>query len=344
MVGFVSFIVVLSLLVFVHELGHFAAAKISGVRVTEFGFGYPPRLLTLGSWQGTKITLNALPIGGFVRMSEDDPTDEAGLANRGRLVRAFVLSAGALMNVVLAIVLYSITFMIGAITLYEGPGAGIYAVSPQSPADIAGLLPGDTIVTIDGQTLGDVDQAVTAIQAKLGQPMQLVVRRNDVLLDPIVLTPRVDPPPGEGSLGVALHLPLTVQSYPVWEAIPLGLRTTYNAMRSMVWGIRAAIRGELAFQVSGPVGIYQTTADAAKSGFGRLLEFAAFLSVNLFLVNLLPLPALDGGRLIFVLLEWIRGGRRIAARKEGFVHAAGMVLLLCFMVVVTYRDYLRYFR
>jgi len=134
MVGVFSFVIVFSVLIFVHELGHFAAAKLNGVRVEEFGFGYPPRLVSFGVWRGTEITLNALPIGGFVRMSEDDPTQPGSLARKSWRVRALVYSAGALMNLLLAMILYSVTFMVGALTPVDAPGAGIYYVVPSSPA------------------------------------------------------------------------------------------------------------------------------------------------------------------------------------------------------------------
>jgi regulator of sigma E protease len=334
---------VFSLLIFVHELGHFVTAKLAGVKVSEFGFGYPPRLVKLGQWRETEITLNALPVGGFVRMNEDDPSVEGGLASKSRGTRALVLAAGALMNVVLAIVLYSITFLTGALTPVDVPGAGIYSVSPNSPAQAAGLRPGDTIVRIEGQTVEDVDEAVALIQENLGEPMEIVIRRDGELIGPVVATPRVDPPPEQGALGVSLDLPLERQTYPIWEAIPLGIRTTFNAMLALFYGIRAAIRGTMPLQVTGPIGIYQTTTEVARTGIERLLEFTAFLSLNLFLVNLLPLPALDGGRLIFILIEWIRGGKRVPPEKEGLVHAIGMLVLLALMLVVTFYDYVRYF-
>ena len=343
MVGLVSFIVIFSLLIFVHEAGHFIAAKLVKVRVDEFGFGYPPRLFVLGKWRGTKITLNWLPFGGFVRMSEDDPTVEGSLASKGRTARAFVYVAGALMNVVLAIVLYSITFMLGALTPTEGPGAGIYWVSPESPAEAAGIRPGDTIIVIDGVTVRDVDQAIELVRDRVGQEIEMILRRDDEPLAPVSVTPRVDPPPNEGAMGVSLGEPWSRRSYPVWEAIPLGFRATYNAVRGIAFMIQAAIRKQLPFQISGPIGIYKETAQVASTGYEHLVEFTAFLSINLFLVNLLPLPALDGGRVIFILLEWLRRGRRVPPEKEGFVHAMGMIVLIALMVMVTFMDYMRYF-
>ena len=343
MSGFLSFVLVFGVLVFVHELGHFTVAKLSGVQVDEFGFGYPPRLMKLGTWRGTAITVNLLPIGGFVRMSEDDPSEPASLARKGRGTRALVYVAGALMNVVLAVMLYSITFMLGSLQPVDGPGAGVYVVTPGSPAEQVGIMPGDTIVTIDGQSIDDPQQAVDMIGARVGDPIEVVVRRDGALLEPIVVTPRTNPPPNEGALGVALDEPLGVRTYPMWEAIPLGIRATWGAVQSLFYGIQAAIRGQLPFQVTGVIGIYHITTEVAKTGLVRLLEFTAWLSLNFFLVNLLPLPALDGGRLIFVVLEWVRGGRRVSPEKEGLVHAIGMLVLLALMVVVTVADYMRYF-
>jgi len=344
MVGFVSFIIVFGLLIFVHELGHFMAAKLFGVRVEEFGFGYPPRLLKLGQWRETEITLNALPLGGFVRMWETDTSVPESLANKPRGVRALVYTAGSLMNIALAAVLFSVTFMAGTLVPTEGPGAGIYYVSPNSPADEAGLRPGDTILRINAEEIADAQEAVGIIRSNLGQPIEITVRRGDRPLPPITLTPRADPPPEEGAVGVALDLPLVRQSFPVWRAVPMGLRATVNSVLGIFYGIRAAIRGQVPLEVSGPIGIYQTTAEVAKTGWERLMEFTGFLSVNLFLVNLLPLPALDGGRLIFILLEWVRRGKRVPPEKEGLVHALGMVALLAVMAFVTYLDFQRYFR
>lgn len=343
MTGLLSFVAVFGLVVFAHELGHFVAARLTGVAVQEFGFGYPPRLLRLFRWRETDFTLNLLPLGGFVRMAEDDPTVPGSLARKGRLTRAFVLSAGALMNVVLAVVLYSITFMAGTLTPVEGTGAGIYLVGENSPAQQAGLLPGDTMVEIEGVTVRDAEEAKALIQQHLGQEITLVVRRDGALLPPLTLTPRINPPPNEGAVGVVIDLPLEVRAYPVWEAVPKGVVAVTNNVVGLVRAVREAIRGAIPFEVSGPIGIYRATVEVSRTGWVRLFEFTAFLSTNLFLLNLLPLPALDGGRLVFVLLEWVRGGRRVAPEKEGFVHAVGMMLLIALMVVVTVLDYRRYF-
>jgi len=247
------------------------------------------------------------------------------------------------MNVVLAVVLYTITFTTGALVPFDGPGAGIYWVSPESPAASAGIRAGDTIVSVAGEPVDSVEEAMELIADRIGEPVSVVLRRDDRLLDPVQVTPRVDPPEGEGAVGISLGKPWSRQRYPVWEAIPLGARATVNTVRGMFYMIGAAIAGEVPLEVSGPIGIYRETVQVARTGINRLIEFTAFLSINLFLVNLLPLPALDGGRLIFVLVEALRGGRRVPPEKEGLVHAIGFVVLIAFMVVVTFMDYMRYF-
>ncbi|NLG26428.1 MAG: site-2 protease family protein [Chloroflexi bacterium] len=344
MVNLLSFAVILSLLVFVHELGHLVAAKLGGVRVNEFGFGYPPRLVKLGQWRETEITLNWLPIGGFVRMGEDDPTSEGGLSSKPRKVRALVLLAGPLMNLLLAAVLFGAMYMVGAAMPVEGPGAGIYAIAPNSPADDAGIKPGDTIVEMNGETVDTVEEAIAITQANLGQPVSIVLRRNDKLLEPVTASPRLQPPENEGALGVSLGYPFTVQRYSFGRSVALGFRATYSVVTSIPSVIVGMIRKEVPAEVSGVVGIYSMTAEAVKSGWAQLLEFAGLLSVNFFMLNLLPLPALDGGRLLFVLLEWLRGGRKVPPEKEGLVHAIGMMALLVLMAVVTYNDILRLLR
>lgn len=342
MLGLVSFVIVLSLLVFVHELGHFATAKLAKVRVEEFGFGYPPRILTLGTWHGTAITLNWLPFGGFVRMAEDNPEVEGSLATKKRSTRAIVLAAGSLMNALLAVVLFTISYMTGALTPVDGPGAGIYYVSPGSPAELGGLEPGDNILAIDGAEITEYTQAREMISAKKGQPVELLIERKGERLAPISMTPRADPPPNEGALGVGLDKPLVMKQYPIWEAAPLGARATWRTVENIFFAIRAAIRKQIPFQATGPIGIYRETSQIAQNDLKGLFAWTAFLSVNLFLFNLLPLPALDGGRLLFVLLEWIRRGRRVPPEKEGMVHAVGMVALILLLVAISFSDVLRY--
>lgn len=341
-----AFVLIFSLVVFVHELGHFLLAKWSGARVEEFGFGYPPRLLRIGKRGDTEFTLNAIPIGGFVRVTGDDnPTDPGSLAQRSPWARGAFLIAGPAMNVVLAVVLFAASFVIGVQMPVDGPGVGVYQVAADSPAASAGLQVGDTILQIDGEPVDSVEELQVLIDARLGQPVTLQVRRDGrALAEPLVLVPRPDPPEGQGAMGVAIDAPLGKVSYPVWEALWLGLQQAGWTVWMIISGLVAMVRGLMPADLTGPIGIAQMTAQVAKSGVAQLLEWTAFLSVNLFILNLLPLPALDGGRLIFVVLEVLRGGRRVDPQKEGLVHLAGIVVLLGLFLVISYFDVMRVIR
>jgi regulator of sigma E protease len=336
-------IVVFSLLVLVHETGHFLVGKRAGVKVEEFGFGYPPRLITIGKWGDTEFTINAIPVGGFVRfVGEEDPSSPESLAGKSRLVRGFVLSAGSMMNIVLAVVLLSAVYMIGTLVPSETePGAGIYQVMPDSPAALADIRPGDTIVAVDGQDVGGYEDLRTYTHAHLGQQITLTLRRNGSIISPVVVTPRAEYPEDEGPIGIAVGPALIVKSYPPWQALPLGIYETFVWLFAMFQWAVAVIRGLVAPEVAGPIGILQATGEVVRYGLTDTMRFAAFLSTQLGIINMLPFPALDGGRLVFVILEVLRRGKRISPQKEGLVHIIGMAILLGFILVVSYFDILR---
>ncbi len=339
-VTILAFVVIFSVVVFVHELGHFLVAKLAHVRVQEFGFGYPPRLLRIAKVGDTEYTINAIPLGGFVRVAgEDDATDPGSMARRGPWVRGAFLTAGPAMNVILAAILFGVSFVTGVLTPVAGPGVGVYEVAAGSPADKAGLRMGDTILSFDGQPVNSVEGLLSLVDAHLDREADLVVSRNGRQLPgPIKLVPRSVHPASEGAMGIAVGEPLARVSYPVWEALWLGLKRAAWTVLAIIGGLVAMVRGAIPAEVTGPIGIAQMTGEVAKSGLAQLVEWTAFLSVNLFIINLLPIPALDGGRLIFVGLEILRGGRRVDPQKEGFVHFVGIVVLLALFLVISYFD------
>jgi len=343
LVTIVAFLVIFSVVVFIHELGHFAVAKLAGTKVEEFGFGYPPRLLRIAKRGDTEYTINAIPIGGFVRVvSDDNPTDPRSMARRSPWVRGAFLLAGPFMNVVLAALLFALSFAMGVLMPVKGPGVGVYEVALNSPAAQAGLQVGDTILAVDGQAVNSVPDLQQRIQARLDQDVALVIQRNGkVLSQPIHLVPRSVHPENEGAMGIVTGDPLQRVSHPIWQAIGLGLQRTGLTAVSIIAGLVAMVRGEVPADLTGPIGIAQMTAQVAKSGLAQLVEWTAFLSINLFIINLLPFPALDGGRLVFVVLEILRGGRRIDPQKEGVVHLLGIVVLLGFFLVISYFDLAR---
>ncbi len=342
LITIVAFIAVLVVLIIAHELGHFATAKASGVRVEEFGLGFPPRLLSVRRGE-TLYSLNAIPLGGFIKMAgEEDPKVTRSLASKSIATRLLVLSAGSLMNLLLPLFLFSIAFMvphnlaIGQIVVEE--------VAPNSPAARAGIEPGDMFLRVNGKPVRNISDLHRYMHLNLGNEIPILVKHSDSTTETVQVIPRWKPPEGQGTTGIVVNIlhPTTVSQHePFWRAIPLGVSAcieTFVLFKNeiMSWFVRGA-----APQVAGPVGIAQLTGEVAKTGISPLLEFAAFLSINLAIINIFPLPALDGGRIVFVLLEWVRRGRRIPAKVEGMVHLIGFAMLMSAILVITYQDIIR---
>jgi regulator of sigma E protease len=334
-------IALLSLLIVAHEMGHLITAKLAGVKVEEFGLGFPPRMAAF-RWGETEYSLNLLFFGGFVRLlGEDEPQGPRSLAAKSKKVRAMVLSAGVVMNIVLPLFLFTVSFVVpqqvtvGEVTIME--------VAPGSPAAQAGMSPGDRVVEVAGRPLNNHFDLTYHTQLNLGRPMTLVVKR-DSALHRITLTPRWRPPTGEGSMGVLVATNNThteTISYPPWEAVSRGARTLVETFRLLRNEVISWIVGRTAPQVGGPVAIVRIAGEVARAGPGPLLAFTGFISINLALINILPLPALDGGRLFFLALEVVRRGRRISPERERLVHFFGLVFLLALLVVVSYYDVVR---
>ena len=232
--------------------------------------------------------------------------------------------------------------MIGTLVPDENePGAGVYEVVSDSPAAEAGLRLGDTVIAVDGQGVEDYEALQTHTHAHLGQLISLTVRRGGAIIPPVEITPRVEPPEGEGPMGIRIGPALVVKSYPLWEAIPRGAYETFLFLFAILQWAVLVVRGLVAPEVAGPIGILQATSEVVQYGLTDTLRFAAFLSTQLAIVNMLPFPALDGGRLVFVILEALRRGKRISPQREGLVHIIGMVILLGLVLVFSYFDVLR---
>ena len=338
----IYFLIVFSLLVFVHELGHFLVAKWRGVKVEEFGFGYPPRLFKIAEVGGTELTVNVIPFGGFVRITgESDPTVPGGLASQGWRVRGGFFIAGAVMNMVLAAFLFGATALIGEPVPITG--VEITEVASGSPAEAAGMKAGDLILELAGLEITDSLALQRYTYERVGREVSLLLEREGQRLQ-VAFTPRLQPPEGEGPMGITMHTVVVgtkLVRYEAWRAIPIGVSRTFRAVGIIVFSVVYMVRGLISPEVAGPIGIAQATGQVAQMGLPFLLQFTAFLSVNLALINLLPFPGLDGGRLAFVLLEALRGGRKIDPEKEGLVHLIGMVILIGLVLVVSYFDILR---
>ncbi len=410
---------VLAFLIFVHELGHFVAAKRFGIGVIEFGFGFPPRLVgvrpvgpgrlrlvvpgpirrLLGRGDsphdyeehdpadedgGTIYSVNAIPLGGFVRMlGEEDPSAPDSFARKGPLARTIVLVAGSFMNLLVAVVILSALLVVGRDTVVGA--VTISGVAPNSPAAEAGLRAGDTIVAVQGQPVDNHADLIRKIMARLGAPSELSVRRGALIsglgaspeyaaVDVVTVTPRLDPPEllivdevadpahevsltearrydaslvvgdtlTQGAVGIIVgtaNPKVVKRSQPVWRAVPMSFGSIWEILTITKNGLHRWIAGGEDPGLAGPVGIAQITGEAANAG-GLLpvLELTAFISLSLAIVNVLPIPGLDGGRLMFVLLEWARGGKRISPQREGIIHLAGFGMLIGLVVVITYFD------
>ncbi len=336
-------IIVLSVLIIIHELGHFIAAKATGVPVEEFGIGFPPRLYGR-KWGKTIYSINWIPFGGFNKIAgEVDPKVPRGLASRGYGVRLLVLSGGIIMNLLLPFVLLSVAYMVphdivsGQVLVEE--------VAPNSPAEMAGIEAGDTIISVNDKAVKNFGDLQRNIYLNLGKEIAISVEHTDATTETVKLTPRWRPPEGEGSIGVLSRTvdPVIIsESYPPWEAIPLGTRSCIEALVLYKNGIVGMILGTIPFTPAGPVGIVQVTGEVAQSGISPVLELTAFISIAIAITQLIPFPALDGGRIIFVLLEWVRRGKRVSPRTESIVHSIGFMILLGLLVLITYQDIARW--
>ena len=509
LITILEFLGVLAVVVMVHEFGHFATAKAFGIRVNEFGFGFPPRLLGLRRGE-TFYTLNLLPLGGFVKLEgENDPTVPRSLASKGVGTRFLVLVAGPFMNVVLAVVLLSGLFMftVGEIRVAD--------VSPGSPADLVRLLPGDTIIDVNGNRVKSFEDLVNEVHPNRGAEVEWRIRRGDnrltfslvpqinplseelatgisvdtmgerrvqnvasgspagsagVLPGDVILqingnpvdslhkltsainsnrgnevewlvrrgsteqvfrlVPRLDPVPGQGATGITVDIEGDIQVkqvapgspaalagvvpgdtivvvggnpvrgfpdlvasvnrnrgeetewvvrrgdlertlrlaprestllkevstgitvdyvglqgrpvHPPWEALAMGFKGTGTVMVAMKREVSGWISEGNATGIAGPIGIAQVTGEVVReAGLVSLVLLAALISISLAIFNILPIPALDGGRLVFVILEWVRRGKRIPPEKEGMVHMVGFAVLMAAVVVIGYNDIMR---
>ena len=350
------FLGLLLVLVLVHEWGHFIVAKKAGCTVEEFGFGFPPKIAGR-MWRGTLYSLNLLPIGGFVKiegenMDEENPTPTS-FASKSASWRIAILCAGVAMNMILAAVLLAIQSGIGSPTIVTNTNRDsltnimtyVLSVASDSHAAQAGIQPYDRIVRYGAQTqpnIGDV-QRLTKEYADVATAIELERAGKHITLN---ITARANPPENQGALGIGLGetgLLKTAWWKAPWEGVKRTGEMTYvitDQFATLIW--RAFHREDIGQVLTGPIGIAIYTKEATSLGISYFLEFAAMISINLAIINILPLPALDGGRVLFVLIEKIVG-RRVPGRVESYAHTAGFVILIGLMIAITFKDISRYF-
>jgi regulator of sigma E protease len=336
------FIPILSVMMFVHEFGHFITARMSGITVLEFGFGLPPRLWGFKR-NGVIYSINWIPFGAFVKMlGEEDPTAPGSFASKPRAIRAIVLSAGSAMNFLLAVAAFSMVYIVGVPGVAPDGPVTIAEVAPGSPAQQAGLQSGDMIVSFDGQPV-NVQTFRDATQSHLDQPIAIGVQR-DGATQSTTLTPRSNPPEGQGAIGIVISGGL-IHLNPL-VAIQQGFSQTVHVIGVTLSVPKMLLEGTIApsdARLVGLVGMAQATSETvsyvADTGFWYpLFVLTGLFSAGLSIANMLPIPALDGGRLFFVILEWIRG-RRIPPEREAAYHFVGIVVLLTIMVIISFNDF-----
>lgn len=326
----IAAIFIFLMVVFIHELGHFSVAKLVGIKVNEFAIGMGPKLYQRKKGE-TEYTLRLLPIGGYVQMEGEDESsdDPRGFSNATTLSRIGVVVAGAIMNFILAIVVFSIVSYATGM-----PTTQIEETTIGSPAELAGIQSGDKILSINQVKIKSWEGIVDAINnSDPGNTLEIEIEREGKI-ENISLKPIVED--GRRIIGIIPH---GVQSIP--SAIVGGFEKTGMFLKLMFEFINMLFKGQISINdLSGPVGVVKEIGVQAQRGILDILYFLGFISVNLGFFNLLPIPALDGSRIIFLLIELVRG-KPIDPNKEGFVHFVGFILLIGLMLVVTYKDIIR---
>lgn len=356
------FIVMLAVIVLVHEWGHFFAARIFGIRVDEFGFGFPPKIF--GKRIGkTLYSINLFPLGGFVRIfgeaGEGEGNSESFISHPV-WHRAFIIVAGVFMNLVLAWILFSFGHIIGTPSIADGKSnvvdssITITGVAAESPAAKANLAFGNVIVGISylGSSIHPktAEELIHFVNSHKGEELTLLVKPSAAAKDneirSIFIIGRVNPPTGQGSLGIALA-DIGITRSPWYVAPWYGLQSVWLSLRATGEALAGIFHSALQSRsipegVSGPLGLFALTGETRRLGLSYFIQFMALISINLAILNIIPFPALDGGRLLFLAIEKVRG-KAIHFEHERVAHTIGFLLLLLLIIFISYRDIHRFF-
>lgn len=330
---FIASIFVFGLLILVHELGHYFVARLTGIKVLELAIGFGPKII---GWTKNDIdySLRAIPLGGFCRLLGENPEEASepeSFPQQPLLSRAAVLLAGATMNLVLAIVIFFVIFFF-IVGVPNTDSSRIGYIVEDSPAEAVGLEAGDMITAIDSNPVEKWEDVLTLISAKPNEEIRLVIEREGAVKELAVVT-EVGPEENRGMIGIGPE----IQKF---SFIP-SARFSLERFGTVIYSIFQVVTGQAPLDVAGPVGIIFVIGEVAQTGFVNLLLLTALISISLGIMNLLPIPALDGGRLFFLLVEAIRG-KRIDPEKEGFIHFIGFALLIMLILFITYQDVLRW--
>src|SRR3989338_9079275 len=352
------FIVVLGVLILVHEFGHFYVAKKLGIKVEQFGFGFPPRLFGK-KFRGTLYSFNLFPLGGFVKIfgehGEGEGIKESFISRPG-WQKFLVIFAGVFMNLMLAWAFFSFGNMLGVPAVKESAGdevknaaVTIVGVARDSPAGKSGIHFGDAVLEMRAvdffQKINSVEDLQKFVAAYKGEKISLVLKRGDSLVT-VEAVPRIEYPEGEGALGIALA-EVGTKIVPLYLAPVEGLKSVYFTTVGTISAVGSLFKnlilsGRVPSEISGPVGIFLFVGEVKSLGLVYLLQFIAILSVNLAVLNILPIPALDGGRILFLAIERVIQSK-FNPKVENAIHTAGFLILILLMIIITYRDIIKLF-
>jgi regulator of sigma E protease len=331
---------VLGFLIIVHELGHFAAAKLSGMPVDEFSLGFGPCIISR-QWGETRYSLRVLPLGGYNRIAGMEPNDDRpdGFNRKPLGSRMAVILAGSVANFLVAALLFVLTFSIIGYPVATNANL-IGEVLQGSPAEQIGLKSGDRIVMVDGMETTSWEEVAAAIHGKGERQITVTVERLGASHEYRV-TPSYDPGQQISTIGISPDITWERQGF--LASISNGVRSSFVLARTILDAVGMMVTGQVAISnFAGPVGVVLQIGDQARSGAGKLLVYTGLLGLNLAIINLLPFPALDGSRIVFLLLEGLRG-KPINPEKEGIIHLVGFALLMGLVLLITYNDIMRLF-
>jgi len=348
MITIIAFIFVFSILIFFHEFGHFIAAKASGVRVYKFSFGFGPRILGFTKNQ-TEYAICLIPLGGYVKMagemgqedvkktSEEEEVPEEQRFNKKSLgIRALIVALGPFMNIATAVVIFSLIFFVNGIPMVIN---SVSTVIENGPAEQTGILSGDKIIAINSIKMEDPTKIANTINKSSGEELQITLDRGGEIIDVFVI-PEYDDDYKKGLIGITFEI--STEKINIFSAFSKGIVTTGNIIKLIFTNIIEMITGKVPLEIAGPLGIAQMTGEAAKLGFLNLLYFTAILSIFIGLFNLLPIPILDGGQIVILVIEKLRG-KPLEAEKINFIYLIGISLMIIIFVIATYKDILRLF-
>ncbi|MBS5965912.1 MAG: RIP metalloprotease RseP [Finegoldia magna] len=334
MITIISSIIIFLLVILIHEFGHFIVAKMNGVSVLEFSVGMGPKLFQKES-NGTLYSLRLLPVGGYCQLEGEDEENDSpnSLNNQSPLVRLKVILAGAIMNFILAFILLILLMSVSRVS------TEVSGVLEDSPAYSSGIETGDKIVSINGKNVSDGEELLKNIKESQGD-LDIGVIRNSQSKN-IKVTPRLEN--NVRKIGVNFQEEYDIKNFSLIKGFKKGVITFLNLTGMLYKFLGMLITGQLGLGgVSGPVGVVKEIGNAAKTGVANLIFLLAYININLGVFNLLPIPALDGGRAIFILIEMIFG-KKISQEKEGYIHMVGLILLLALIAVVTIKDVIKLF-